>query len=147
MSRNQIEIEFCINWLAYKAGSIPIDKFYVVVNKMIASCDKPEQWLLEACWLPSDDAYALQKYVEDLELFEVPELILRDIMATYKAGKCSSQQLVYLLREHFLDQEYSGFCSSNVELDSIYERYQAPKLELSETELESEIVQFVGRHI
>ena len=137
---------FYLNWFAYEAGSIRLERFYETVNALISKSVSPEEWLLEASWLPENDAVALNNFVEKLGLFEEKEIVLAKIIGTYKLEMCSSAQLIKLMEKYFIDDEYGGFDSSNKELDEIYDKYQAPKLMFGEKQLENEVIRFVENH-
>lgn len=146
MSPSEIKSEFFVIWLSYRAGAIEIADFYRQINKLVES-NRVADWLLEMSWLPENDLLAPIDYVEKLELFSDAEEILLGIFKTYRNGCCNSKHLVDLLEIYFLNEEYGGFYSPNKSLNDIYERYLAPKLELSKKELEIEISGFVAKNI
>lgn len=134
---NEQQEQVFIAWLAFKSGGLSKIQFANEVQELVGRIDKPSDWLLELMW-----GDAIENIDEGVFTSE-PKAVLNCLKLAFKKYSLTSQQLKYILESYFLCQEYGGFESSDEELDQIYERYQAPKLELEEHELLGEIENYI----
>ena len=69
------------------------------------------------------------------------------ILKCYFAGMCDGYQLLSILSKRFINDEYGSFDSPSSELNSLYDKYLAPKLELTEQQLINKVIEFAKSRI
>lgn len=129
---NMSEENVYVAWISHEFGAINHEHFKEEVYKFVQEWNEPSLWVLDYIGHEEWDRI----YDHD-ELS--PEFIMKILKLAFVKYQMKSVQLRSALERFFLCSEYGDFDCPNESLNYIYELYQAPKLEPSESTLQGKI--------